>query len=191
KMNTKIQSIYALSICGDTKELAQLVNLHGNEKFRMANLYTHAITKTEVDWIYHEFKKDCAKVQLGGKSGIQISAHALGVACKLDGRPDSGAIRREQIVSDLCKVIRSQKLNNVEISVCLIALGLICDRRRTNNLASTAFFEAENLLNSLPQMYDWAFVEMFAKARDVAQKMIQGGQLSAEEEESLLMKWAT
>ncbi len=191
KMNTKIQSIYALSICGDTKELAQLVNLHGNEKFRMANLYTHAITKTEVDWIYQEFKKDCAKVQLGGKSGIQISAHALGVACKLDDRPESGAIRREQIVADLCRVIRSRKLNNVEISVCLIALGLICDRRRTNNLASTAFFEAENLLNELPQIYDWTFVEMFAKARDVAQKMIQGGQLSAEEEESLLMKWAT
>ena len=191
KMNTKIQSIYALSICGDTKELAQLVNLHGNEKFRMANLYTHAITKTEVDWIYHEFKKDCAKAQLGGKSGIQISAHALGVACKLDGRPENCAIRREQIVSDLCKVIRSQRLNNVEISVCLIALGLICDRRRTNNLASTAFDEAENLLNELPQIYDWAFAELFAKARDVAQKMIQGGQLSADEEESLLMKWAT
>ena len=191
KMNTKIQSVYALSICAGTKELAQLVNLHGNEKLRMANLYTHAMTKTEVDWIYQEFKRDCAKAQLGGKSGIQISAHALGVACKLDGRPSSGKIRREQIVSDLCRVIRSHKLNNVEISVCLIALGLICDRRRTNDLAPTAFAEAENLLNELPQLYDWNFFELFAKARDVAQKMIQGGQLSAEEEESLLMKWAT
>lgn len=192
KMNTKIQSIYALSICGDANDLAQLINLHGNEKLRMANLYTHAITKTEIDWIYHEFKKDCAKIQLGGKSGIQISAHALGVACKLDGKPENSAvIRREQVVSDLCKVIRSQKLNNVEISVCLIALGLICDRRRANNLDSTAFDEAERLLNELPQIYDWTFVELFAKARNVAQKMIQGGQLSAEEEESLLMKWAT
>ena len=135
-------------------------------------------------------QKDCAKVQLGGKSGIQISAHALGVACKIDGRPESGAIRREQIVSDLCRVIRCQKLNNVEISVCLIALGLICDRRRTNNLDAKAFAEAENLLNELPQIYDWSFVELFAKARDVAQKIIQGGQLSAEEEDSLLMKWA-
>ena len=191
KMNTKIQSVYALSICGDTRELAQLVNLHGNDKFRMANLYTHAMTKTEVDWIYQEFRKDCGKVQLGGKSGIQISAHALGVACKLDGRPLSGAIRREQVVADLCRVIRSQKLNNVEISVCIIALGLICDRRKPNDLAASAFDEAQTLLDELPQLYDWNFVELFAKARDVAQKMIQGGQLTAEEEESLLMKWAT
>ena len=191
KMNTKIQAVYALSVCADTRELEMLVNLHGNDKLRMANLYTHAMTKTEVDWIYSEFRKDCAKVNLGGKSGIQISAHALGVACKLDGRPLNCAIRREQIVADLCRVIRSQKLNNVEISVCLIALGLICDRRRANDLAATAFDEAETLLNELPQIYDWSFVELFAKARDVAQKMIQGGQLSAEEEESLLMKWAT
>ena len=192
KMNTKIQAVYALSVCGSDEDIAQLVNLHNNEKFRMANLYTHAITKTEVDWIYYEFKKDCGRILTGAaSSGIQISAHALGVACKLDGRPLNCAVKREQIVSDLCKVILSRNLTNVEISVCLLAMGLICDRRTSNNLAQKSFNEAEKLLSDLDTIYDESFVELFAKARNVAKKMIQGGELSAEEEESLLMKWAT
>ncbi len=191
KMNTKIQCVYTLSMCGDENDIAQLVNLHNNEKFRMANLYTHAITKTEIDWIYYEFKKDCAKVLSGMASGIQISAHALGVACKVDGRPINYGVKREQIISDLCKVIRSRNLNNVEISVCLLAMGLICDRRAVNNLEAKSFEEAEKLLHELNKIYDINFIELFAKSQEVAQKMIQGGELSAEEEESLLMKWAT
>lgn len=192
KMNTKIQSIYTLSMCGDENDIALLINLHNNEKFRMANLYTHAITKTEVDWIYYEFKKDCAKVLAGApNSAIQISAHALGVAFKLDGRPTNSSIRREQVVADLCKVIRSRNLSNVEISVCLLAMGMVCDRRAVNNMEQDSFEDAQKLLEELHKIYDENFAELFAKAQDVAQKMIHGGELSAEEEESLLMKWAT
>ena len=192
KMNTKIQCVYALSMCGSEEDISLLVNLHNNEKFRMANLYTHAITKTEVDWIYYEFKKDCTKILTGAPtSAIQISAHALGVAFKIDGRPTKSSIRREQIVSDLCKVIRSQNLNNVEISVCILAIGMVCDRRTANNLAQSSFNDAEKLFVDLNSIYDENFTELFAKAQDVAQKMIHGNQLSAEEEESLLMKWAT
>lgn len=190
KMNTKIQAVYTLSMCGSEDDIALLVNLHGMDKFRMASLYTHAITKTEVDWIYYEFKKDCAKVLAGAPtSAIQLSAHALGVAFKLDGRPTKTSIRREQIVSDLCKVIRSRNLNHVEISVCLLAIGMVCDRRVVNNMDQIAFDDAEKLFGDLNAIYDYNFAEMFAKAQDVAQKMLQGGELTAEEEESLLMKW--
>lgn len=191
KMNTKIQAVYTLSMCGSNDDISLLINLHNNEKFRMANLYTHAITKTEVDWIYYEFKKDCTKILSGSAtSAIQISAHALGVAFKLDGRPTPSSIRREQIVSDLCKIIRSRNLNNVEISVCLLAMGLVCDRRSVNDISQNSFEDAEKLFGDLHKIYDENFAELFAKAQDVAQKMIHGGELSPEEEESLLMKWA-
>jgi len=192
RMNTKIQAIYTLSMCGSEKDIALLVNTHNNEKLRMANLYTHAITKTEIDWIYQEFKRDFNKVMAGtANTTIQISAHALGVAFKIDGRPTNATVKREQIVSELCKLIRSRNLNNVEMGVCILALGLVCDRRTVNNMDQSAFDEAETLFNELDSIYDWNFVEMFSKAQGVAQKMIHGGELSAEEEESLLMKWAT
>lgn len=190
KMNTKIQAVYALSMCANESEIALLINLHNNEKFRMANLYTHAITKTEIDWIYYEFKKDCDKVLRNApNSAIQISAHALGVAFKLDGRPTHSSIKREQIVSDLCKVIRSRNLNHVEISVCLLAIGMVCDRRTVNTIDQSSFDDAEKLFGELDSIYD--DFDMFIRARDVAQKMLQGGELTADEEESLLMKWAT
>ncbi|MCR5833417.1 MAG: Hsp70 family protein [Selenomonadaceae bacterium] len=192
KMNTKIQAIYTLSMCGSDDDIKMLINLHNNEKFRMANLYTHAVTKTEIDWIYSEFKRDCDKILSGApNSSIQISAHAMGAALKLDGRPIVSSVKREQVVSDLCKIIRSRNMNHVEISVCLLAIGLICDRRGNNTLQTDGFAAAEKLLNELYCIYDENFVEMFAKAQDVAKKMIQGGELTAEEEESLLMKWAT
>lgn len=190
RMNTKIQAVYTLSMCGSDDDIALLLNLHNNDKFRMASLYTHAITKTEIDWIYREFRRDFTKVLAGAATtSIQISAHALGVAFKLDGRPTQSTVTREQIVTDLCKVIRSRNLNNVEISVCILALGMICDRRVANDISQTAFDEAQKLFDEIDDIYDWNFVEMFSKAQDVAQKMLQGGELSAEEEESLLMKW--
>lgn len=187
KVNTKIQCIYTLSMCGSEEDLALLINLHNNDKFRMANLYTHAMTKTEVDWIYYEFKKDCQKVLRGISSNIQISAHALGLAFKIDGRPTPSSIRREQIVNDLCSVIRSRNMNHVEISNCLKAIGLICDRRSANELSPSAFEAVEKLFSELTGIYAVNAMS-FSKAQYVAQKMINGENLSAEEEESLLMK---
>lgn len=186
KMNTKIQAVYTLSMCGDEDDLAQLANLHGNLKLRQACLYTHAVTKSEVDWIYYEFRGDYTKVlNKAAKSNIQISAHALGVAFKLDGRPTYSSIRRDKIVSELCRAIRSQNLNSVELSVCLLAIGLLCDRRVSNNTPQKSFDEVEKLFNDLPRLYA---VNNFIKAQSVAKKMIQGSELTPEEEESLLMK---
>ena len=70
-------------------------------------------------------------------------------------------------------------------------MGLICDRRAANTLDQKSFDEAEKLFQELNKIYDYNFVELFAKSQEVAQKMIQGGELTPEEEESLLMKWAT
>jgi len=153
----------------------------------MANLYTHAVTKTDVDWIYYEFKKDCNKILHNLQSNIQISAHALGLAFKLDGRPTYSGIRREQIVNDMCNAIRSRNLNPVEITTCLKALGLLCDRRRANDLPQKVFDDVATLFKELGTIYGYTPASM-SKVRSVAQKMINGEALTAEEEDSLLMK---
>ena len=174
-------------MCGSEDDIANLTNLHGDDRFRMANLYTHAVTKTDVDWIYYEFKKDCNKILHDMKSNIQISAHALGLAFKLDDRPTYSGIRREQIVNDLCNVIRSCKLNPVELTTCLKALGLVCDRRRANELPQSSFDAVAQLFRELGTLYGRAPAPLY-KVQSVAQKMINGEALTAEEEDSLLMK---
>lgn len=57
-VNTKIQAIYTLHVCASADDLKQLKKLHQYDKFKIALLYTHAMTKTDVDWIYEKFKRD-------------------------------------------------------------------------------------------------------------------------------------
>ena len=188
-VNTKIQSIYTLHMCGSNLDLEQLKRLHNYTQFQISLLYTHAMTKTSVDWIYNEFKRDYEPARHGRKSGIQNTAHALGIAFRLgDGKPTQAAVTRERIVSELCTLIRQKNMSYIEIGRCFLALGLICDCRYKNNISQKSLTEAQNLIDDLKIIYDPNFIEKFIKAVIVAEKMIHGDQLNAEEEDSLLIK---
>lgn len=186
-VNTKIQAIYTLYMCASHDDLEQMQGLHRYDKFRIANLYTHAMTKTDVDWIYAEFRKDYNKAKRGTPSKIQISAHALGLAFRLgDNKKTIASVSKKQIINELCELISSHNMNSVEIGNCIIALGLLCDQRYHNTLDSKSVLKTQKLLGDLKDS-GLAFLQ-FAKATEVAQKMIEGGELSADEEEFLLIK---
>lgn len=190
-VNTKIQAIYTLSMCGTDGDLEKLRKLHSYSKFGIANLYTHAVTKTDVDWIYEEFRNDYRLVMENKKSHVQNSAHSLGYAYRLsDGRPIKSALRKSQFVAEICELILSKNLNGTEMNSCLLAIGFLCDRRFPNDIGQKSIDEAHKMLNELDLTYDndRAFLDKFEKSKIVAQKMIQGGKLSAEEEEILLIK---
>ena len=188
-VNTKIQSIYALYMCASEEDLEQMVGLHSYDKFRIANLYVHAMTKTSVDWIYSCFKQDWSKTDRGLKSNIQVSAHALGLAYRLsDGKAVVASVMKETIVEELCDMIRSKKMDGVEISNCIIALGLLCDRRYPNSLKEKVSIKAQVFLESLRSLYQPVLYVGFEKAVDVALKMMEGEKLSDAEEEFLLIK---
>ncbi len=188
-VNTKVQAIYTLYMCGSDDDLAQLRKLHGYEKFHIALLYTHAMTKTEVDWLYGEFKKDYLLAEKSIRNGIQNTAHSLGIAYRLgDDKPTRSSIKKKDIVSELCKIIRSGKMEAIDIGRCFLALGLICDCRYKNELDKKSLADAQNLIDDIEKIYRPAFVDKFIKNVNVAKKMIQGVQLSAAEEEFLLIK---
>ena len=188
-VNTKIQAIYALYMCASEDDLEQMVGLHNYDKFRLANLYVHAMTKTSVDWIYACFKQDWNKTDRGLKSNIQVSAHALGLAYRLsDSKPTIASVMKETIVEELCDMIRSKKMDGVEISNCIIALGLLCDRRSPNSLKEKVSMKAQVFLESLRSLYQPVLYVGFEKAVEVALKMFEGEKLTAAEEELLLIK---
>ena len=188
-VNTKIQSIYTLYMCASDEELEQMAALHSYDKFRLANLYVHAMTKTSVDWIYSCFKQDWGKTDHGIKSNIQVSAHALGLAYRLgDGKPTLASITKETLVNELCDMIKSKKMDGVEISNCIIALGLLCDKRFKNSLKETSWAKAQHFLENLRILYQPVLYAQFEKAVEVALKMMEGITLSAAEEEFLLIK---
>lgn len=188
-VNTKIQAIYTFYMCGSDEDCTQLRKLHGYAKFHIALLYTHAMTKTEVDWLYGEFKKDYQLAEKSIRSGIQNTAHSLGIAYRLgDDKPTKSSIRKKDIVSELCKIIRSGKLDYIDIGRCFLALGLICDCRYKNELDQKTLNEAKALIDNIDTIYNPSFVDKFRNNSNVAKKMIYGIQLSAAEEEFLLIK---
>ena len=191
-VNTKMQAIYTLSVCASADDLKQLKKLHPYEKLTVALLYTHSMTKTDVDWIYEKFKRDYQRVLNNNpKTGIQNTAHALGVAFRLgDGVPTESSISRSQIVSEICEILNSRKLNYSEMQRCFVALGLLCDCRYENDLDEENLNKARNLIDNIEKIYDFNFVDRFRKAVVVADKMIHGTKLDAEEEEILLIKIA-
>ena len=190
-VNTKIQAIYTLYMCANEDDLEQMIGLHHYDKFRLANLYVHAMTKTSVDWIYSCFKQDWSKTERGTKSNIQVSAHALGLAYRLsDGKPTIASVMKETIVNELCDMIQSKKMDGVEISNCIIALGLLCDQRYPNSLKEKSVLKAQVFLDNLRSLYQPFLYIQFEKAVEVALKMIEGEKLSAGEEEFLLIKIA-
>ena len=189
-VNTKIQAIYTLYVCASPDDLQQLKKLHRYEKLNLALLYTHAMTKSEVDWIYEKFKRDYNSVfNNKPKTGIQNTAHALGVAFRLgDGVPTQSSITRKQIVEDLCNLLNSRKLTFTEMQRCFVALGLVCDCRYENDLDENSLDAARNLIDNIENIYDFNFVDRFRAAVTVADKMIHGTKLNAAEEEFLLIK---
>lgn len=171
-VNTKIQAIYTLHVCASADDLKQLKKLHQYEKFKRD---------------YQSTLND------NPKTSFQITTHALGVAFRLgdgvrDGVPTKSSIKRKQIVSELCKIIRSKKLSFIEMQNCFLALGLICDCRYENDLDENSLDAARNLIDNIENIYDVNFVDRFRKAVVVADKILHGAMLSAAEEEFLLIK---
>ncbi len=188
-VNTKIQAIYTLSMCGSDEDLDRLRSLHDYKQFKLANLYTHAITKTCVEWIYEEFQQDSHLALKNIKNHLQQSAHALGTAFRLnDERPNYSSINKGKIVTELLKLLRSKKLLISEFISCVLAIGLLCDRRYPNPLEQKYIDNAQQTFNELGVMYDKNFIGKADKFKLTVQKMMEGVQLSVEEEEFLLIK---
>ncbi len=188
-VNTKIQAIYTLSMCGSDEDLDRLRSLHDYKQFKLANLYTHAITKTCVEWIYGEFQRDGRLAMKNMKNHLQQSAHALGTAFRLDDeRPNYSSINKGKIVTEMLNLLRSKRLLISEFISCVLAIGLLCDRRYPNNIEQKYIDDAQQTLNTIGFGYDNNFMERAGKFRSAVQKMLEGEKLSVEEEEFLLIK---
>ena len=186
--NTKLQAIFAMSMCASEDQLNRLEKLHGDERYLNACLYTHAKTKTQIDWIYNCFKRDIGVVGRGSKSNIQFSSYAIGLVFYLDGKPTNAKISKAGVVKDLCDAILSQKISIDEAICCVLAIGWICDRRSNNDVSDETIELALNTLDDMNMYFNFDERRRLFKMQAVVRKMLQGQALSKDEEEFLLLK---
>ena len=186
--NTKLQAIFAMSMCATTDQLNKLERLHSDDRYLNACLYTHAKTKTQVDWIYECFKRDVSMLGRGLKSNIQFSSYAIGLAFYLDGRETRTQVDKARVVEELSDVILNQRVSIDETICCVLALGWICDQRTENNIEEGAVQLAIRTLDEMNMYYTSDEKRRLYKMQSVVRKVVQGQELSKDEEEFLLLK---
>lgn len=191
KVSTNIQTIYTLSICANMDQLSKLAALHDSTRYRQACLYTHAKTRSDIQWLQDEFEEDAKKSLRGRGSNIQFSSYAIGVALRKEGASSDilSASTEGRIVKKLCEVIRSGKLSSEELTCCLLALGWICDQReRTSALPAELIREVFETIRDEEFYYSVLVSMKQEKAKTIALKMVNGDILNVDEEQFLLTK---
>ena len=187
RVSANIQAIYALSICGTPEIMNELVPLHKN--YMGSCLYSHAKTRTQLDWILNSFLKDMAAEMRCAENHLQLSAHAIAVALRNDGNCPVPAEKREEILNTLIHGINSGKIRPDILIVCILAVGTMCDRRNyPSAFSESKLSEAENCINLIPEIYPVNVSYRVDRNCEVALKLIRGENLNEDEEKFLLTK---
>ena len=191
KINVNIQAIYTLGCCGSKEQVAKVQPLAAENRYYTASLYALGKSRVAGSFVQEVFQRDAYCES--NKCNLQVTAHALGMALRLEDGGRAAGLDVDQAVKDLCFIINNRTVLDVnyssEIVCCLIALAYACDQRFGGNTVSAASMElARQTLANLNRNYSTEVMRRLAKAAGVAYKMLDGESLSEDEEEFLLKK---
>lgn len=191
KINVNIQAIYTLGCCGSKEQVAKVQPLAAENRYYTASLYALGKSLVAGSFVQDVFQRDAYCES--NKCNLQVTAHALGMALRLEDGGRAAGLDVDQAVKDLCFIINNRTVLDVnyssEIVCCLIALAYACDQRFGGNTVSAASMElARQTLANLNRNYSTEVMIRLAKAAGVAYKMLDGERLSEDEEEFLLKK---
>ena len=191
KINVNIQAIYTLGCCGSKEQVAKVQPLAAENRYYTASLYALGKSRVAGSFVQEVFQRDAYCES--NKCNLQVTAHALGMALRLEDGGRAAGLDVDQAVKDLCFIINNRTVLDVnyssEIVCCLIALAYACDQRFGGNTVSAASMElARQTLANLNRNYSTEVMMRLAKAAGVAYKMLDGESLSEDEEEFLLKK---
>lgn len=191
KINVNIQAIYTLGCCGSKEQVAKVQPLAAENRYYTASLYALGKSRVAGSFVQEVFQRDAYCES--NKCNLQVTAHALGMALRLEDGGRAEGLDVDQAVKDLCFIINNRTVLDVnyssEIVCCLIALAYACDQRFGGNTVSVASMElARQTLANLNRNYSAEVMMRLAKAAGVAYKMLDGESLSEDEEEFLLKK---
>lgn len=191
KINVNIQAIYTLGCCGSKEQVAKVQPLAAENRYYTASLYALGKSRVAGSFVQEVFQRDAYCES--NKCNLQVTAHALGMALRLEDGGRAAGLDVDQAVKDLCFIINNRTVLDVNYSsgivCCLIALAYACDQRFGGNTVSAASMElARQTLANLNRNYSTEVMMRLAKAAGVAYKMLDGESLSEDEEEFLLKK---
>lgn len=189
-VNTRIQAIYALSMCGREKDMEILKQIRTKRMYLNACLYTFGKQHYDINWLWENLQKDYELMkQHKEHRNLQNSIHAIGVAFnnyKTD-TADMLKLRNDAAVL-LQKILKNQSCTGNEIVCGIIALGCVCDQRYTNPMEENVLNDTREILTFIENYISWEHIKSCIKSRDIALKLLSGVQLNEIEEQYLLKK---
>lgn len=129
KINVNIQAIYTLGCCGSKEQVAKVQPLAAENRYYTASLYALGKSRVAGSFVQEVFQRDAYCES--NKCNLQVTAHALGMALRLEDGGRAAGLDVDQAVKDLCFIINNRTVLDVnyssEIVCCLIALAYACD----------------------------------------------------------------
>ena len=189
-INTRIQAIYALSICGNEKDIKIIQKLRGKHTYLNASLYTLGKRHFDIDWLLEQLEKDCIALHdHRERRNLQNSAHAIGIAFNnYPTNNDNLLEKRNNSAKLLQQALKENDISGTETVCCILALGCICDQRYENSMDNKVLNETAETLRSIENYAYPEDLNACMKARDIAYKMLEGLELNETEEQFLLKK---
>ncbi|WP_286034668.1 Hsp70 family protein [Megamonas hypermegale] len=189
-INTRIQAIYALSMCGNEKDIKIIQKLRGKHTYLNASLYTLGKRHFDIDWLLEQLEKDCIALHDHREyRNLQNSAHAIGIAFNnYPTNNDNLLEKRNNSAKLLQQALKENDISGTETVCCILALGCICDQRYENSMDNKVLNETAETLRSIENYAYPEDLNACMKARDIAYKMLEGLELNETEEQFLLKK---
>lgn len=190
KKNTNIQAIYTLAFCGSKDQFEKIKKLHSTTEYYQACLYLHAISKTSLNWLVENFCKDVKAIKNGSTNYLQQTAYSIGLSLNCNKNPEISKKEIIKIINNLKSLIDSGNLIVEQLTSSILALGWICDKRNADvwELDYTILSNVIDTLNNIEYTYDYVTVEKSEKVKIIAKKLIEGQELTDEDEQFLLEK---
>ena len=187
KVNSNIQAIYTLALCGTPQQLKQLERLHEKPEYLQACIYAHAVSKTCVEWIIERFERSVKSVHDGKKDDLQNTAYFLGVALNDNLSTSITSHQIKRIIDKIVSVIEDYYLSLNSLISCIFALGWICDQKNQEKwgIDYKTIQKVKDVLDRMDTLYD-TYETRTQRAKDVVYKLVEGKTLTKEEEELLL-----
>lgn len=189
-INTRIQAIYALSMCGNESDLEIIRKLRSNHNYLNASLYTLGKRHFDIDWLLKQLEKDCFALHDHREyRNLQNSAHAIGLAFNNYLTNGNNLLEKRNISANLLQqALEENNISGTETICCILAIGCVCDQRYENSMDSKILNDVAETLRSVENYAYPEDLNACIKARDIAYKMLEGIELDKIEEQFLLKK---
>lgn len=189
-INTRIQAIYALSMCGNESDLEIIRKLRSNHNYLNASLYTLGKRHFDIDWLLKQLEKDCFALHDHREyRNLQNSAHAIGLAFNNYLTNGNNLLEKRNISAKLLQqALEENNISGTETICCILAIGCVCDQRYENSMDSKILNDVAETLRSVENYAYPEDLNACIKARDIAYKMLEGIELDKIEEQFLLKK---